>query len=184
MDLPDSYRIARVPHYSGTLYASLRFGYRTITVYGGRFHVTSPRVTLAMSRALQPQQCLATLPVWARPRSIASTRGITKLFSLPMGTKMFQFPTFAPSYGWWQASLPGCPIRISADQVVFADPRSFSQLITSFVASQSQGIHRMPFFRFIYIFTLSNIYRKKCLHIDNSTRLSSVTYVFAVLLVI
>ena len=75
-------------------------------------------------------------------------------------------------------------IRISADQVVFADPRSFSQLITSFVASQSQGIHRMPFFRFIYIFTLSNIYRKKCLHIDNSTRLSSVTYVFAVLLVI
>ncbi len=172
MDLPDSYRIARVPHYSGTLYASLRFGYRTITVYGGRFHVTSPRVTLAISRALQPRQCLATLPVWARPRSIASTRGITKLFSLPMGTKMFQFPTFAPSYGWWQASLPGCPIRISADQVVFADPRSFSQLITS------------PFFRFIYIFTLSNIYRKKCLHIDNSTRLSSVTYVFAVLLVI
>ena len=107
-----------------------------------------------------------------------------KLFSRPMGTKMFQFPTFAPSYGWWQASLPGCPIRISADQVVFADPRSFSQLITSFVASQSQGIHRMPFSRFIYIFTLSNIYRKKCLHIDNSTRLSSVTYVFAVLLVI
>ena len=98
--------------------------------------------------------------------------------------RCFSSPTFAPSYGWWQASLPGCPIRISADQVVFADPRSFSQLITSFVASQSQGIHRMPFFRFIYIFTLSNIYRKKCLHIDNSTRLSSVTYVFAVLLVI
>ena len=43
----------------------------------------------------------------------------------------------------------------------------------------------MPFFRFIYIFTLSNIYiEKSAYNIDNSTRLSSVTYVFAVLLVI
>ena len=150
MDLPDSYRIARVPHYSGTLYASLHFGYRTITVYGGRFHVTSPRVTLAISRALQPRQCLATLPVWARPRSIASTRGITKLFSLPMGTKMFQFPTFAPSYGKCRSSSPaGCPIRISADRVVCANPRSFSQLVTSFFASESLGIHRLPSVYFV-----------------------------------
>ena len=40
---------------------------------------------------------------------------------------------------------PGCPIRTSADQRLFAPPRSFSQLITSFVASRSLGIHRTPF---------------------------------------
>ena len=35
----------------------------------------------------------------------------------------------------------GCPIRISADRKLFAPPRSFSQLVTSFLASESQGIH-------------------------------------------
>ena len=38
----------------------------------------------------------------------------------------------------------GFPIRISADQSFFAAPRGFSQRSTSFIASQRQGIHRMP----------------------------------------
>ena len=46
---------------------------------------------------LQPQHCVATTLVWALPRSLATTRGIISLFSLPTGTKMFQFPAFAPS---------------------------------------------------------------------------------------
>ena len=33
--------------------------------------------------------------VWAPPRSLATTGGIINLFSLPTGTKMFQFPAFA-----------------------------------------------------------------------------------------
>ena len=33
--------------------------------------------------------------VWALPRSLATTGGIINLFSLPAGTKMFQFPAFA-----------------------------------------------------------------------------------------
>ena len=40
--------------------------------------------------------------------------------------------------------MPGCPIRKSTDQFVCADPRSLSQLITSFFASESLGIHRLP----------------------------------------
>ena len=44
---------------------------------------------------LQPLSCVATTQVWARPRSLATTGGITKLFSRPQGTKMFQFPWFA-----------------------------------------------------------------------------------------
>jgi hypothetical protein len=38
----------------------------------------------------------------------------------------------------------GCPIRKSPDQRVFASPRSLSQRITSFIASQCQGIHQLP----------------------------------------
>ena len=44
---------------------------------------------------LQPQPRLATPLVWAVPRSLATTGGIIHLFSLPAGTKMFQFPALA-----------------------------------------------------------------------------------------
>ena len=42
-------------------------------------------------------------------------------------------------------SLTGSPIRTPADQFVFADPRSFSQLTASFFACGSQGILRSLF---------------------------------------
>ena len=32
---------------------------------------------------------------------------------------------------------------------IFAPPRSFSQLVTSFIASESQGIHRLPLITFL-----------------------------------
>lgn len=44
---------------------------------------------------LQPRWRLATSTVWAVPRSLATTGGIIHLFSLPTGTKMFQFPALA-----------------------------------------------------------------------------------------
>ena len=44
---------------------------------------------------LQPQPRIATQLVWAVPRSLATTGGIINLFSLPAGTKMFQFPALA-----------------------------------------------------------------------------------------
>ena len=44
---------------------------------------------------LQPRWRLATSTVWAVPRSLATTGGIIHLFSLPAGTKMFQFPALA-----------------------------------------------------------------------------------------
>ena len=44
---------------------------------------------------LLPRNRIATTAVWALPRSLATTGGIIRLFSLPPGTKMFQFPGFA-----------------------------------------------------------------------------------------
>ena len=72
--------------------------------------------------------------------------GESLLFSLPGGTKMFQFPPLASilSYGWPSFRRPGCPIRKSADQRLFASTRGLSQLITSFIASVSLGIHHAP----------------------------------------
>ena len=51
------------------------------------------------SVVLQPHGCIATIMVWALPRSLATTRGIINLFSLPTGTKMFQFPALASLHG-------------------------------------------------------------------------------------
>ena len=75
------------------------------------------------------------------------------LLSFPPGTKMFQFPGFAPGFGQVSGSLPtGFPIRTSAGHRVFAPHRGFSQLITSFFASES---HRHPpcaLVRFLFTF--------------------------------
>src|SRR5690348_901039 len=43
------------------------------------------------------------------------------------------------------ARAVGCPIRRSRDQRSLASPPGFSQRATSFIASQCQGIHQMPF---------------------------------------
>ena len=50
--------------------------------------------------------------------------------------------------------MVGCPIRISTDQIVLANPRSFSQLITSFFASESLGIPRAPLITYFYFITI------------------------------
>ena len=72
--------------------------------------------------------------------------GESRLFSFPAGTKMFQFPALASCIaGCHPFRMTGCPIRRSADRRSFAPPRGFSQLITSFVASESQGIRHAPF---------------------------------------
>ena len=53
----------------------------------------------------------------------------------------------------------GCPIRIFTDQRLFAPPRNFSQLITSFFVSESQGIPRTPLLTFFYLLYLQvNLY--------------------------
>ena len=44
----------------------------------------------------------------------------------------------------------GCPIRIFTDYKVCAPPRNFSQLITSFIASESLGIRHAPLLNLLY----------------------------------
>jgi hypothetical protein len=72
------------------------------------------------------------------------------LFSLPVGTEMFHFPTFPPLALCVQARVTGhdsCRVspfgnpRITAR---LAAPRGLSQPPTSFFGSWCQGIHRAP----------------------------------------
>ncbi len=111
----DSRRIARVPRYSGSRYASDRFAHRPVTVCGAPFQGLALTIHLATTRPYNPAEA-GTSAVWALPRSLATTGGIIRLFSLPAGTKMFQFPALAsPKSG--DGSPSGCRV------VPFGDPR-------------------------------------------------------------
>ena len=72
--------------------------------------------------------------------------------SFPPGTKMFQFPGFPPirlfysAYGTCALPQVSSLIRKSAGRWIFAPYRSLSQLVTSFVGSQCQGIRLMLLF--------------------------------------
>src|SRR5690554_7938495 len=63
---------------------------------------------------------------------------------------MFQFSGFALLSEYYVFNIVGCPIRISADQLVCANPRSFSQLLTSFIASESLGMPHTRLFCLLY----------------------------------
>ena len=59
-------------------------------------------------------------------------------------------PPQTSCWGYPQKGV-GCPIRKSAHQRSFAPTRGLSQLITSFIASVSQGIRHAPLFTFLVV---------------------------------
>ena len=72
---------------------------------------------------------------------------------------MFQFPALASIIdGCYLFKITGCPIRKFTDQGLFAPPRGLSQLITSFIASESQGIRHAPLLTFSLTDNVWSIY--------------------------
>ena len=79
---------------------------------------------------------------------------------------MFQFRRFPPyTYGfsirWLRFAQPDCSIRKSTDQNVLTVPRGLSQLITSFIGSQCQGIRpalllALPFVSCFWVLLIVN----------------------------
>lgn len=73
------------------------------------------------------------------------------LFSLPVGTEMFHFPTFPLPALYIQAGVtrsphgPGgvSPFGHPRITVRLSTPRGLSQITTSFFGSTCQGIHRL-----------------------------------------
>ena len=93
-----------------------------------------------------------TGPVWAAARSLATTCAITVVF-FSSGYLDVSVPRVRPWLGQVPGSRPaGCPIRKSAHQRVFAPTRGLSQLVTSFVASESLGILHARFSPFLVLY--------------------------------
>ena len=90
----DSRRIPRVPRYSGYRYAAFRFTYWTITVYG---HIFQSVLFTICIQCRGPTTPLAPCDVNGLGCSPFARHywGNHYLFSLPTGTKMFQFPALA-----------------------------------------------------------------------------------------
>ena len=116
-------------------------------------------IFVKISQSYNPKVAVTTL-VWANPRSLATTNGITNCFLFLQVLRCFS-SLRSPPFGWHVFNMPGCPIRKSADQFICANPRSLSQLITSFIASESLGIPHTPFSTFSYVLKLPNSLRHK-----------------------
>ena len=105
--------------------------------------------------------------------------GESLLLSFPAGTKMFQFPAFASVIPLMAGSPPpGCPIRRSAGHGAFATRRSFSQLVTSFLASESQGIPHAPLMVPLYL-NIPNLGSTCCSPLDLLVKLFVVFLLFS-----
>ena len=110
----------------------------------------------ALPAVLQPRALPETAPVWALARSLATTCAIVIYFLFLRVLRCFSSPGSLWSLAPVSGSLPtGFPIRTSAGHRAFAPHRGFSQLITSFFASES---HRHPpcaLVRFLLAFNVS-----------------------------
>ena len=140
---PASHRISRVPRYSGS-----------VLLFSPSLTGLSPSLA-ALSIALQLSyfQILTSstpddrsLPVWPLTVSLATTKVIEFSFfsSGYLDVSLPRVPSYEPMdsvHGDWALPQPGSPIRRSPDQSPFAAPRSFSQLIASFIGNQCPGIH-------------------------------------------
>ena len=130
-----------------TTMVNVLYLYGTITLSGSDFqriliHYTTNNVVL------QPQSCRNKTGLGYSAFARRYLRN-HYCFLLLRVLRCFSSPGLPPC-GYYIFNIVGCPIRISADHIVCANPRSFSQLITSFIASETLGIPHTPLFSLLY----------------------------------
>ncbi len=109
----------------------------------------STHETYCDDAVLQPPHCRNRTGLGSSPFA-RHYRGNHSYFLFLRVLRCFSSPRSPPpSGGWYPFRVPGCPIRRSAGQWPFAPNRGFSQLITSFIASESQGIRHVPLITFV-----------------------------------
>ena len=133
-----------------------RFAYGAFTRSGRPSQVRSATPAVSHCTGQGPRR-IPTTPrtrrraVWAPPRSLAATGGI----SFDFYSRWYldgSLPSVSPMHGILFACMcmssrhTGYPIRKSADLRVLAPPRGLSQLVASFFAWQLLGILRGPLF--------------------------------------
>ena len=163
MVLTDSHGISRAPCYLGTrTVRQQRFRLRDSHPLRSGTHTGSTIALHSHARAGRPGTTRPTTPMMQplpgithhrfglfRVRSPLLTESL--LFSLPVGTEMFHFPTFPLPALYIQAGVtrspcgPGgvSPFGHPRITVRLSTPRGLSQITTSFFGSTCQGIHRL-----------------------------------------
>ena len=132
-----SARVSRVPAYSGSRRAFRLFAYGAFTLSG---RLSQSRSAKASGRFRGPNPAALRAAVWALPVSLAATPGIDVSFSSSgyLDVSVRRVPLHALWIGAWMHGVhphAGFPIQTPADHRAFAPPRSFSQLVASFIGS-------------------------------------------------
>ena len=131
-----SHKVSRVSWYSGSRHVNSSFAYGAFTLSGWLSQNHSAKLVESIMRS-EPRN--ARIPVWALTISLAATLVIDVSFSSSgyLDVSVHRVPFLTLWIGVWihEVAHVGFPIQISADQWIFAPPRSFSQLITSFIGS-------------------------------------------------
>lgn len=124
------------------------FAYGAITHYGRTFQTAQLPFINPMLRSHNPDTT-EVVSVWAAPRSLATTDGITFVFfscgyldvSVPRVRPMWLCIHHTVTEHYLCRVSPFGNLRIKARLTA---PRSLSQFTTSFIASLCLGIHRTP----------------------------------------
>ena len=156
-----SARIPRVPAYSGAASACFGISRTGLSPAAARLSSAVP-LSLFMAFSGGP-----TTPARRRHRSGLGSCAFARrylrnhfCFLFLRVLRCFSSPGSPRAKGAVPGSLPaGCPIRRSAHQRVFAPTRGLSQLVTSFVASESQGILHAPLSSFPFSFRTGYVCR-------------------------
>jgi hypothetical protein len=136
--------------------------YGGITLYAGTFQPTSTSTTVSYSVSIRQNQLSGpTTPITQRLPAItrhwfglfrfrSPLLSESRLFSLPVGTEMFHFPTFPPITLCVQVRVTGhdsswvSPFGHPRINARLPTPQGLSQAPTSFIGSWCQGIHHVP----------------------------------------
>ena len=126
--------------------------YGIVTLYDLTFQLCSTINLKSYSLVLQPQQCRNIVGLGYSPFA-RHYSGNHYCFLFLRLLRCFSSPGLPPDKsGYHVFNMVGCPIGKSPDQRLFAPPRSLSQLITSFIASESLGIRRTLLLTFLTYF--------------------------------
>ena len=139
---PSSHGISRAPRYFGYCSSTFVFTYRILTFFDQPSHAV--RLTIAVLNAVLNPERIAPLGLAssAFARHYSQNLGWFLFLALLRCFSSGGSPHIPILFSIWYTSYTcmDCSIRKSTDQSVLTAPRSLSQLITSFIGSQCQGI--------------------------------------------
>jgi hypothetical protein len=121
---PDSLRVSRARRYSGYRLPTSTFAYGSITLYAASSQMLPLASAVRYGGPTTPHQKPDT--VWAIPRSLAATEGVSFDF-LSCGYLDVSVPRVGSAEAVTALRLPGFPIRTSPDHRVLArSPKLFA----------------------------------------------------------